>query len=111
MTSRLCRACTGFHDLDAPWPPGCMGHFSTNAASGPQIVKDIEPYKAVAVDKRTGKVPKIGSRRAHREFLKANGYVEVGNEPIRERPIIDVPDSHREIKQTLDQFRSEGRWK
>lgn len=112
MTSRLCRACTGFHDLDEPWPQGCYGHFgSASQRSGIQIIKDIEPYKAVAVDSRTGKVPKIGSRREHREFLRANNYVEVGNEPIRERPIIDVPSSRAEITQTIRQMKEQGRWR
>ena len=110
MTVRLCRACTGFHDLDEPWPPGCMGHFATKGSSGPQIIKDIEPYKAVGVDKRTGKLPRIGSRREHREFLKANNYVEVGNEPIRERPIVDVPDSRADVARTINQMKDQGRW-
>lgn len=76
-----------------------------------QIVSDIQPYQAVAVDLATGKPPHIGSRRQHKEFLRRNKYVEVGNQPIRERKIIDVPDSHGDVKRTLDQFRSEGRWK
>ena len=49
---------------------------------GLQIIKDIEPYRAVAVDIATDKAPAIGSRREHREFLKRNGYHEVGNEKI-----------------------------
>ena len=49
---------------------------------GLQIIKDIDPYKAVAVDVATDKAPAIGSRREHREFLKRNGYHEVGNEKI-----------------------------
>ena len=49
---------------------------------GLQIIKDIDPYKAVAVDIATDKAPAIGSRREHREFLKRNGYHEVGNEKI-----------------------------
>lgn len=46
---------------------------------GGQIIKDIEPYKSVAVDKNTGHPPVIGGRRQHREFLRNNGYVEIGN--------------------------------
>ena len=49
---------------------------------GLQIIKDIDPYKAVAVDIATDRAPAIGSRREHREFLKRNGYHEVGNEKI-----------------------------
>ncbi len=49
---------------------------------GLQIIKDIDPYRAVAVDVATDSAPAIGSRREHREFLKRNGYHEVGNEKI-----------------------------
>lgn len=55
----------------------------------PLIVRDIEPYKAAAVDKATGQRPLIGGRRQHREFLQRNGYREMGNEfvvPVREGP-------------------------
>ncbi len=72
-----------------------------------QIIKDIEPYKAVAVDKTTGKPPVIGGRRQHREFLKRNGYHEVGNDPIKQRPV-DYGDIHpREIAQTIEKLRSD----
>jgi len=47
---------------------------------GVQIIKDIEPYKPVAADKHNGQRPVIGGRRQHREFLKRNGYVEIGND-------------------------------
>jgi len=58
-------------------------------AQGPTVIRDIEPYKAAAVDKQTGKRPIIGGRRQHREFLSANGYREVGNEfvqPVKTGP-------------------------
>lgn len=48
----------------------------------PMIAPDIGPYQAVAVDVATGKPPIINSRSAHRDFLKRNGYTEVGNERI-----------------------------
>lgn len=112
MRSRLCRACRDFHDLDGPWPQACSSHFKAyTGVSSIQIIKDISPYKAVAVDKRTGKVPVIKSRREHKEFLRSNGYVEVGNEPIRKTPDYEVQDSRRDIKQAMDKIRSEGRWK
>lgn len=110
MPSRYCKVCGGWHDLNADWPETCYGHCQRRTASL-QIIKDIEPYQAVATDVATGKPPRIKSRSQHREFLKRNNYVEVGNEPVRERPTIDVPDSHRDVKRTLDQLRSEGRWK
>lgn len=42
--------------------------------SGPCLIKDIDPYKAIT----NGEY--IGSRRQHREYLKRNGLIEVGNE-------------------------------
>lgn len=50
--------------------------------SAPMVAPDIGPYQAVAVDVATGKPPVINSRSAHRDFLKRNGYTEVGNERV-----------------------------
>lgn len=44
------------------------------------VTPDIQPYRAMGGD-RAGKY--ITSRREHREFLKRNRFVEVGNEPIK----------------------------
>ena len=44
------------------------------------VQADINPYRSVAVDKETGKPVVINSRKQHREFLKKNDYIEVGNE-------------------------------
>lgn len=44
------------------------------------IQADINPYKSVAVDKETGKTVVVNSRKQHREFLRRNDYVEMGNE-------------------------------
>lgn len=52
----------------------------------PMITPDIGAYQAVAVDVATGKPPVINSRSAHRDFLKRNGYTEVGNERIGRKP-------------------------
>jgi len=49
------------------------------------VQADIQPYRPIAVDKETGKVPIINSRKQHREFLKRNDYIEVGDDPIKER--------------------------
>ena len=49
------------------------------------VQADIQPYRPIAVDKETGKVPIINSRKQHREFLLRNDYVEVGSDPIKER--------------------------
>jgi hypothetical protein len=47
----------------------------------PMVIGDIAPYMAVAGD-RAGKM--INSRREHREFLKRNRLVEVGDAPVRD---------------------------
>lgn len=44
------------------------------------VTPDIAPYIAVAGD-RMGKP--ITSRKEHREFLKRNRFIEVGNEPVK----------------------------
>lgn len=49
------------------------------------VIKDIDPYRAAAADKQSGKRPVIGGRRQHREFLQRNGYVELGNDGARNR--------------------------
>ena len=112
MASRLCRVCSDFHALDEPWPQACYGHFASRSQrEGIQIIKDIQPYNAVAVDKRTGKVPHITSRRQHREFLRANQYVEIGNEPIRPPREIEVADCKADIARTINFMKDTGRWK
>lgn len=57
------------------------------ADAAPMVISDIQPYRAAAADKATGKRPVIGGRRQHREFLQNNGYREIGN---------DVPQVKRE---------------
>lgn len=58
----------------------CCGSEMERIVDAPYVAPDIQPYQAVAVDVATGKPPVIGSRRQHREFLRRNGYVEVGND-------------------------------
>lgn len=62
--------------------PMCCGAQMARKIVAPYVAPDIGPYQAVAVDVATGKPPVINSRSAHREFLKRNGYVEVGNESV-----------------------------
>lgn len=52
----------------------------------PAVVADLPAYQAVAVDKATGKIPRIEGRKQHREFLSRNGYVEVGNDKLPAKP-------------------------
>jgi hypothetical protein len=44
------------------------------------VSPDIAPYKAMSGDKM-GQM--ITSRKEHREFLKRNRFIEVGNEPVK----------------------------
>lgn len=52
-------------------------------ASAHQVISDIQPYKPIASDIGGQKI--IGGRRQHREFLRRNGYAEVGNERVTPR--------------------------
>lgn len=101
MRSRLCKVCGGFHNTEEPWPEKC---YRAPPSSGIQIIRDIDPYQAVAEDKATGQRPHIGSRREHREFLKRNGYHERGNDPIRSRQAEYADVNPRELKQTIDRI-------
>lgn len=105
MTIRACKVCKNWHDLDEDWPQSCRSHFRANA--GPQIIRDIDPYQAVGGDiAQGGKLPKIGGRRQHREYLKRNGYIEVGNEPIRpKKPSYGPEVSEREVRQVYEKLR------
>lgn len=49
----------------------------TDAPKRYYVMEDMKPYMAVAGD-MTGK--EVSGRRAHREFLKRNNFIEVGNE-------------------------------
>lgn len=106
MTQRFCRICEGWHDLDEPWPERCRGY--NPATSSVQIIKDIEPYQSVAADKETGKPVLVGGRRQHREFLKRNNYVEVGNEYKNWKPTPPPMQeiTGRDVKEAIDQLRN-----
>lgn len=74
-------------------PVDCpRGHGRMERVIMPSMVQaDIQPYRAIAVDKETGKVPVIQSRRQHREFLRRNDYVEVGNDFGKPQKLDDGP--------------------
>lgn len=106
MTVRFCKTCEGWHDLNEPWPDACSSHFRATIGGGSiQIIKDVEPYKAVATDV-DGKRPVIGGRRQHREFLQRNNYREVGTDTtIRKRePQYDLA-TPRDVKRAIEQLR------
>jgi hypothetical protein len=66
--------------------PVCCDAVMSRKIVAPMVAPDIGPYQAVAVDVATGKPPVINSRSAHRDFLKRNGYTEVGNERVGRKP-------------------------
>lgn len=72
-------------DMDRDLPT-CCGEPMTRKVCAPFVAADLPAYQAVAVDKATGKMPVIDGRVQHREFLRRNGYVEVGNEKLPDKP-------------------------
>lgn len=53
----------------------CGGETEKVISAPAMVMPDIAPYRAVAGDQRW-----ITSRAKHREFLRSNGLIEVGNE-------------------------------
>ena len=107
MTIRFCKCCRGWHGLEDDWPERCLGHYRQfSAGGGLQIIKDIDPYKTVAAEKATGKQIRVGSRREHKEFLRRNGYEEIGNEiPKPTRPTLNFV-SKADIKRAIEQVKA-----
>lgn len=67
---------------------------------GPLIIRDIDPYQAVASDLGGSDKPIISGRRQHREFLSRNNYVEVGNDmPQRQRQ--EMPSLIHDLKRAM----------
>lgn len=67
------------------------------------IQPDIQPYQAMAVDKKTGVAPMITSRREHKEFLKRNDFVCVGNDaPTKPKPKEINVTSRQELSNAID---------
>lgn len=91
--------------IDGEWVPvgGDNGISNVRQCQGTQIIKDIEPYKPVAADKHTGQRPIIGGRRQHREFLRNNGYVEIGNDYVKpKREELPKSDRIADIKRAMN---------
>lgn len=92
MRERLCKACRGWHALDA-WPAECMPE--RNVARG-----DF-PIPMMNFDSIPGGVQSMvdglwyDSKAALRRSYKAAGVVEVGNEPVKAPPPIQ-PKSNPE---------------
>lgn len=87
------------------WPI-CCGWMMHQVVQPPQLVRDIEPYRAVASDIATGKAPIISGRRQHNEFMKRNNYVELGNEKPRLKPTPVETVSKHDIKRAIQEVKS-----
>lgn len=78
----------------------------------PAVISDLAPYRAAGSDIACGgRRPVIGGRRQHREFLRRNGYVEVGNERAPSRGDLPAPrEAQRsrveDIKRALGEYGS-----
>lgn len=108
MAVRNCDVCAAKYGVGDPrnwhdpenWPAECMDHYRKRKGEdrvGLQIMKDIDPYKNV-ID---GSV--IGGRKQHRDFLKARGLVEVGNEKVEKKsyePVGVAADVVRAMQET-----------
>ena len=102
-------------ELDAIVPVGDGSNYFEEKANGPTIIKDIDGYRAMGADVACGgKRPWIGSRSAHRDYLRRNGYVETGNETPRvydDRPTTRQQQEGRihDIKRAMGEYGSNTR--
>lgn len=68
------------------------GGFEQDNCSGPQVIRDIGPYKSM-ID---GSI--IDGRKRHRDHLRAHGCIEVGNEQMK---VTSQPISKTNRKESL----------
>jgi len=66
------------------------GDLGRETASGPQVVKDIEPYQSMV----TGEM--ISGRKQHRDHLRAHNCIEIGNEKMESKPEAPKGPSRKE---------------
>lgn len=70
------------------------------------VQADIQPYRAIAVDKETGKLPVINSRAQHREFLRRNDYVVAEGDFSPRKRLDDGPADAPMV--SLEEMRKQG---
>lgn len=99
-------------DLDCLVEIRDRSNFFDDTPKGPNLIRDIEPYRAMGSDVACdGKRPVINSRSEHRQYLRRNGYVETGNEVPRvydDRPTArQLQESRvRDIKRAMGEYGS-----
>lgn len=90
---------------------GSNSYDEPRPGAGMQIIRDIEPYRAAGSDVASdNKRPMIGSRSRHRTFLRDNGYVEVGNEPLGQDRAPEMSREERiyDIRRAMGDFGRPG---
>ena len=110
---RLCRACSGWHSLDEPWPRACASHFAERSDGGkmarPMVISDHLPDIQSMVSGE-----RFASKSQLRKHYRANGVTEVGNEISAtmkmaaqkpERPKIKREDIKRAIYQVRNGYK------
>jgi len=108
---RNCDVCSARNGIGDPrnwhkpeeWPAECMGHYrrgDEQNGKSPYSLGDLEPYKNVY-----GEV--VGGRRQHRDFLKARGLVEVGNENVKQK-YQDTPPVAPDIARAMNELGYRG---
>lgn len=99
-SSRYCKTCHGWHDLNAPWPAECVRHTSADA---PFVRTDgMDPIRSMA-DGQT-----YDSRSAYYSSVKRAGCEIVGDDRggFGKRPEFTSTGVERDIKHTIEQLRS-----
>lgn len=90
MTQRHCRVCRGWHDLSAPWPYECAGHFGERKKRStdiplPMLIRDqMDPLQHPADMKF------YDSKAEFRAVAKAHNLIEVGTETQKDTRANDL---------------------
>ena len=108
MAERWCKVCTGWHDLDRPWPDNCRaerelkrGDFAT-----PMIISDTMAPVQGMVD---GKI--YDSKHRLRATYQPSGntdgkeYNELGNDPLRLKPRERPKPDRKKIRDAIERAR------
>ena len=83
MTQRLCKMCRDWHRLDE-WPAECIQKQESKAASLPVPMLNSDALSKPLQSMATGNWH--DSKSAMRREYREKGFVEIGNEKIRQRP-------------------------
>lgn len=98
MHQRSCKVCRGWHDLSEPWPQACLPPAPARSdLPCPSVIGDaMAPVQSM----HDGRM--YDSKSALRATYRANGLVEVGNDPARNKPFVKPKADRQAIKTTLE---------